>query len=767
MKKIAEFAIRFRWLIIAIFLGATVFMGMQMKNAKFNTDMMTYLPDDMEARVHQKEIQDIFGGTDMVMVVFETDDVINTSTLERAKIFSQEMKKIKGIEKVMSVFDTKQVHSQDDAMLVDPAVSMIPHNANEIAKVKQEIKDNDLVYGSMVSKDFTTMAMIGLLTPDATDKEVVTPLEELIKEHPGDEKTMLGGSPYMRVQNGSSMSHDIGKLLPLGILFMLVFLFISFRQFRGVWLPTLVVIISIVISLGFIPLLGWDFTLVTIILPVLLIAVANDYGIHMVSHYQDDNYKGNTFSEKEISMRMATSLGKPILIAGLTTMAGMLCMLGHILIPAWQMGILAAIGIAVALLASLLLIPAISSLLPKPKPIATPANTEGNKGLVNKLLISIGNLVTQKPKAVIITLTAITLVIGIGISKLSVNTNPARMYPDGHPAKESSILINDKLGGFMPVSIVFEGDIKEPYLLKKIDEVEQRIKEMPEVGTTQSIAKVAKQISRALFNEREEMYDKIPDSYEAISQYFELYMMSGDPDDLEKMVDFDFERAMILVRFKDMNTPVMRRCVKEIKAMTADIPEVKYIGGNADIFSSMDKHIVDGQVKSIIMSLMAVLIIIAIAFGARSIKGAFLQIIPLVMAIIILFGMMGFAGIELNFTTALLSSIMIGVGVDYTIHLVWRYREERRGGLNAEEAMKKTIHTSGRGIILNAISVIIGFAALIFSDFLSVRFFGILMVVIILVCLIGGLLMIPSLCMALRPKFLEQEAPSNSPERGE
>lgn len=755
MKKIAEFAIKFRWLIIVVFLGATVFMGNQMKKSKFNADMMTYLPEDMEARVHQGQIDSIFGGTQMIMVVFETDDVINASTLERANFFSQEMKKIKGIEKVMSVFDTKQVHSEGDAMLVDPAVSMIPQTIEDIAKVKQEIKDNDLVYGSMVSKDFTSMAVIGMLTPDASDKSVVEPLEKLIEEHSGDEKTHLGGSPYMRVQNGASMSHDIGKLLPLGILFMLVFLFISFRQFRGVWLPTLVVIISIVISLGFIPLLGWDFTLVTIILPVLLIAVANDYGIHMVSHYQDDNYKGNTFSKKDISKRMVTSLGKPILIAGLTTMAGMLCMLGHILIPAWQMGVLAAIGIAVALLTSMLLIPAISSLLPKPKPIATPANTDNNKGVTNKLLIGIGNMVVKKPKAVIVVLIAITILVGLGITKLSVNTNPARLYPEGHPVKISSNLINEKLGGFFPLGIVFEGDIKDPKVLKKIDEVEQKIKTMPEVGTTQSIAKVTKQISRALFNEYEKLYDKIPDSYDAISQYFELYMMSGDPDDLEKMVDFDFERAMILVRFKDMNTPVLRKCVKEIKEMTADISEVKYIGGNADIFSAMDKHIVNGQIKSIVLSLIAVLIIITIAFGARSIKGAVLQIIPLLMAIIILFGMMGFVGIELNFTTALLSSIMIGVGVDYTIHLIWRYREERRAGLSAEEAMKKTIHTSGRGIILNAISVIIGFAALIFSAFLSVRFFGILMVVIILVCLIGGLLMIPSLCMALRPKFLE------------
>ncbi len=761
MEKLSLFAIRFRWLIITVFLGATLFMGMQMKKAHFNPDMLTYLPEDMTSRVHQKAIEDIFGGTDLAMIVVKTDDVINEATLKRVKAFSREMKKIKGIEKVMSLYDIKQIRNDSDAMLVDPAVRIMPKNEGDIAAIKKELAENELVYGSVVSKDFTTTAIIGMKEPGASDKMVIEQMEELIKKYPGNEETLLAGSPYLRKENGTTMQNDISKLLPLGILFMLVFLFISFRRLRGVWLPTMVVIISIVICLGFIPLLGWDFTLVTIILPVLLIAVANDYGIHMFSHYQDDNYKGNTFTKKEISQRMAVSLGKPIIIAGVTTMAGLLCMLGHILIPAWQMGILAAIGIAVALLASLLLIPAVSSLLPKPKPVSTPANSESDKGVLNKVLLTISRWVTQKPGTVIVTLLSITLVISLGLFKLSVNTNPARMYPDGHPAKISSNLVNDKLGGFFPLSVVFEGDIKDPELLRKIEAIEDKIKEMPEVGTTQSIVKVTRQISRALFDKSDPLYDKIPGSYEAVSQYFELYMMSGDPDDLEKMVDFDFEKAMILVRFKEMNTPVLRRCVSEIKDMVKDVPEVKYIGGNADVFSEMDKRIVDGQFISLGLSLIAILLILTISFRFRSLKGALLQIIPLVMAVLILFGVMGLASIELNFVTALLSSIMVGVGVDYTIHLVWRYREERFKGLPAEEAMQKTIHTSGRGIILNAISVIIGFSALIFSAFLTVRFFGILMVVIIFACLIGGLFMVPSLCMVMKPKFLEPEENKN------
>ena len=141
------------------------------------------------------------------------------------------------------------------------------------------------------------------------------------------------------------------------------------------------------------------------------------------------------------------------------------------------------------------------------------------------------------------------------------------MFPDGHPAKESAQIINKELGGFFPLCVVFEGDIKDPALLKKIDDLEKKVREIPEVGTTQSIAKVTRQISRALYNKGEEGYDKIPDTYDAVSQYFELYLMSGSQRDLEKMVDFNFEKALLMIRFKELNTPVLRQCVAQIKEM--------------------------------------------------------------------------------------------------------------------------------------------------------------------------------------------------------
>jgi len=156
---------------------------------------------------------------------------------------------------------------------------------------------------------------------------------------------------------------------------------------------------------------------------------------------------------------------------------------------------------------------------------------------------------------------------------------------------------------------------------------------------------------------------------------------------------------------------------------------------------------------SLFLAIFVVSIMLMILF--RSFFAGIISIIPLGMAMMILFGLMGIMGIELNIATAMLSSIMIGVGIDYTIHFLWRYKEERQNGLDYHEAVKKTLITTGRGITFNALSVIIGFSALLVSNFLPVRFFGFLVFVSILACLIGALIFIPALCIVLKPKFLE------------
>jgi len=277
--------------------------------------------------------------------------------------------------------------------------------------------------------------------------------------------------------------------------------------------------------------------------------------------------------------------------------------------------------------------------------------------------------------------------------------------------------------------------------------------EFPEVGYTSSIARVVRMMSRAINDEDEEGYDAIPDTRNAVAQYFELYSMSGDPEDFEKMVDFPYENALVTARINTTSTPKLNRVKEQIMEMTKNDEEIKLAGGFAFIFSDIARLIVNGQLLSLGLAIVAVGILLMIFF--RSVVAGIVSSLPLGLSVIALFSLMGIFRIELNVATAMLSSIMIGVGVDYTIHFLWRYRSERRKGLIPQDAAKKTLTTTGRGIIFNAFSVIIGFLVLFTSGFMPLRFFGFLIVVSIFSCLVGALVLIPALCLVFRPDFLE------------
>jgi predicted RND superfamily exporter protein len=164
--------------------------------------------------------------------------------------------------------------------------------------------------------------------------------------------------------------------------------------------------------------------------------------------------------------------------------------------------------------------------------------------------------------------------------------------------------------------------------------------------------------------------------------------------------------------------------------------------------------VVDGQIKSLVFALLVVFVLLSYIF--KSIKAGILSSLPLTIAILILFGLMGYFGISLDIATALLSSIMIGVGIDYTIHFLWRFKKERKLGHDHKEAVHITLTTTGRGIIFNALSVVIGFLALTVSNFAPLRFFGALVVISITTCLLSALILIPSVIILIKPKFLDK-----------
>jgi hydrophobe/amphiphile efflux-3 (HAE3) family protein len=755
MKTLADMIVKLRWVIIPFFILLAAFFATRIPKAEIEPDIKAMLPAHLESRVNTDKIDELFGGTEMLMLIIKTDDVLNPATLQRTEAISRQMKRIKGVDKVLSLFELKSIKGEEGAMIVNPAVKSIPRTEEEKEELRKEIRDNDLVYGSVVSKDFTLTAVIALLKADVEDSFIVGEVNKLVEQNPGEEEVVIGGLPETRVMVASSIQGDIRKLIPLALLIMLIFLFICFRQLRGVLLPFTVVIISIIVSVGLIPLVGWKIHVVTVILPVFLIAVANDYGIHLIAKYQELNVEGNPQTNRELAKEIFRSLSLPVLLTGLTTIAGMLCLLGHIAIPARQVGVLASIGTAFALAASLFFISAVVSFLPKPRPVFHPYDEAGKRHLFDRILHFFGDFVSRRPKAIVFGSFVCAAVLSTGIFFIDVDTDPNRFFPHDSPLVYASELINEKLGGAQNVAVVVSGDIKDPRVMNKIDNLERKMGELPEVGSTSSIARVVRMMSRAINDEDEEGYDAIPDTRYAVAQYFELYSMSGDPEDFEKMVDFPYENALITARVNTTSTPKLNTVKEQIMEMTRNDEEVKLVGGFAFILSDLARIIVNGQLLS--LGLAIVLVGVLLMFLFRSVMAGIVSSIPLGLSVIVLFSLMGIFKIDLNIPTAMLSSIMIGVGVDYTIHFLWRYRSERRKGLIPQDAAKKTLTTTGRGIVFNGFSVIVGFLVLFTSGFMPLRFFGFLIVVSIFSCLVGALVLIPALCLVFRPDFLEPD----------
>ncbi len=752
--KTGSWITKFRIPVLAAVVLATIFLGLQLPRAQVDSDLKNHMPETMASRVSTERIEEIFGGSEMILLLLETEDILEPATLERVGKITRKLNMLDGIDQTLSLFEMKDIRSEYGMMMVEPAVPRIPRTERERERLRETLRQNDMVHKIVVSDDFTMTAIIATLEKDAVEENILGGIDSVLEEFQGDEKVYLGGMPVIRQSINEDITRDFSILMPLALALMLMVLFLTLKQVRSVLLPFSVVVFSIVFAMGLLPVIGWKIAVITILLPIMLIAIANNYGIHMMARYQEVNTGTGTLTKEDLAGVLFQKLSRPVLVTGLTTIAGVLGLLSHIMIPAKELGIIAAIGIGYSLLLSLIYIPSVLSFLPKAKPVKIPG-AEGETG-GNSLLFRLGSVVAGQPEKILLA-TAVLFVIAIaGIFRVEVDSNQENFFPEDHPVRAGATRINDHFGGSQNLSILFTGDIKDPAVLKRMDRYERTLEGIPGVGSTISIAGIVRRMSRALNDKGDPGYDTIPASRNGVAQYFELYTMSGDPEDFEKLVDFDYSHAQLIVRINNGNTSTVKNIVAEISSMVADDQAVETIGGTSLAIAELADIVVKGQFLSLFAALAAIAVLMMILF--RSLAAAIISGLPLVLAITVLFGLMGFFGIPLDIVSALLSSIVIGVGVDYTIHFLWRYREERGRGLGYGDAAVRTLATTGRGITFNAVSVIIGFSALFISSFIPIKLFAFLVVVSISACLFGALVLVPAACIVWKPGFLE---PSN------
>lgn len=755
MKK--HFIIRFRWPIILFFTLVSVFLGYQIKNIVINADVDSMIPATMTSRINTTKIEEVFGGGELLIILFEKEDIITNKSLERIKKINHELGQTKGIVKVNSIFEAKHIRGEDGFMLVDPAIENLPESAEEIIRLKEKLASNSLVYGTSISKDFSMAAIILEIDENKEDpSETIKAARAIIEKYPGEEKIYMGGMPIVKDAITKNIVTDINRLIPLAIGLMILMLIVFFKKFYGVFLPFIVVVFAILFGVGLLPVFQWPFALVSILLPILIIAIANDYGIHLATKFQQLRAK-QTASSEELAIITFNALKKPVILAGITTIAGILGLLLHVIVPAKQVGVLSAISILWAIVMSLLFIPACLSFV---KPPAEKQKTKKNhEDIYERFLKKSSILIYTFPKRIVIFFILITLSIGSGIVFIKVDGNNENFFKEKHIIKQSSTKINENFGGTQSISVMFQGDIKSPELLNRMSDYQDILKKTDGVGEAFSIVNIIKEISKAILDTNDTYYDRIPESRNAVAQYIELYTMNGDPEDFEQLVDFDYQNAKMIVQLNNGDSYKVLEIVKQIEGLLKDSPNTSLIGGYGVISAELTQTIIKGQIYSLIFAISVIFIILIFIF--RSVKTGLIGSIPVIVAIVLLFGIMGLANIRLDAATALLSSIMIGVGVDYTIHFIHAFLKLLNSGLSKKYALTQTMASAGKAIIFNAISVIIGFCVLIFSEFLPIKHFGILVVVSISTCLIASIILVPSILMLIDEKTFVKKNKKN------
>lgn len=747
-----KFIIRYRkWIIVGPVI-VTLLMLLPLSKAKINPDLMDYLPDGIEANINNERLEEIFGKFEPILIIFKSDDVLSSKTLDRIYQINNELKYSELVDDVISLFETKYIRGDEGAMLVDPAVRYIPETDDERVLLRQELRGNPLAYKLLVSDDFRYTSIILNANEGVSDEEIFDFILTMLKEYPGSESVYLNGLPYLRYEVQAKATRDIAILMPLGLIIMLIFLYISFRERRGVLLPFMVVVMSIVLAMGLMPILGYDLSLIAVLIPIMMIAITNNYGVHIVARYQELNAKNPNWTMVQIVTEALNQLSKPILLTGITTIIGVMGLIVHIMLPAKQMGIVTSVAIGFALALSLLFIPAIMIKMKKGKPVK--AYTTGKKSIIDNLLKWSARVSINSSRGVVYIFVSFMILAGLGIARLQVSINMEKMMPGKHSLRVSTDIANDKFGGTKNINVLFEGEIMEPEVMQAMDRFETQLEGVEGVGNTTSLASVIRIISRALNDPDSEFYDKIPDSRQAIAQYIEFYSMSGDPEDFERLVDFDYTKAVLSVQFAATNIDDLNRIESSIRELVSKTPSATLVAGQCLVEKEMANAIVKGQIYSLIFALVAIAVLLGIIF--RAFSAGLMGSIPLMVTLICNFGLMGWFGFQLDIGNSLLSSIAIGIGVDYTIHLFWRLKYELSLGRTYAEAVQNTLVTTGRGIAINAFSVIIGFAVLFFSGMMILKTFAFLIIFSLLLCVLCALILVPAITVLAEPKFLQK-----------
>lgn len=766
-------------IIIFILLLSFVFIS-QLPHITIDTSTEGFLHKQDPALVRYEAFKKQFGYDEMIMVVVRTKDIFSFDALHKLKALHAELENtMPHLNDITSLINARNTRGEGDRLIVEDLFEHWPEDENALAAIKKTAQNSEMYENLLLSKDGTLTTII--LQPSAyessgkidelagfsdeavadeemeflSDKsksEMVRRADEIVKAFNNkDFEVFIAGSLAVNDYIKVSIQKDIQTFIKLVILMIAIFLYVVFRRISAVLLPLFIVLISLLTTIGVMALSGTPITIPTQILPSFLLAVGIGATVHLLAMFFK-HFNANGSKQMAISYALGHS-GLAIAMTSLTTAAGLLSFSTAEVAPIADLGVFGAIGVMIALINTLFLMPAILATLPL-KPAKEKHVQKSMK--IDEILKAISIFSLHHAKLIAALSALIFVVFTYFASQLEFKHDPLSWHPDDSPVKVSTYTVDKALRGSVSMEVIIdtkkENGLYSSDLLKKLDSARKKAEAIENekyfVGKGWSLVEVLKEIHRGLHANNQDYY-KITDNDALIPQEFLLFENSGS-DDLEDLVDAGFSKARLTLKLPWMEAGEYEELNKELtnlmKAELGDQVEVT-ITGMVPMFQRTLVAAMHSMSTSYALAFFFISIMMILLLG--SVKVGLVSMIPNVLPVVMTLGFMQMVGMPLDLFTMLVGAIIIGLSVDDTVHFFHNFARYRHQGMTVQKSIEETMLGTGRAMVATTIVLSLGFYVYTFASLNNLINFGILTGGAIIIALICDIVLAPALLKLL------------------
>lgn len=759
----------------------------QLPRITIDTSTEGFLHDKDPALLAYNAFRDQFGRDEAIIIALKPKQVFDPVFLKTLKRLHQDLEdNVPFIDDITSLINARNTRGEENELIVEDLMEHWPETEAELAVIRDRAMANPMYRNMLLSADgtFTTIVirsysqssqgtetdiLDGFETTaepvsstaskkyltDAENTRIVEAVRKVIANYQTDEIAIyLAGSPVFTNDIKRSMMGDMRKFMALAILAVSVALYVMFRRLTGVLLPLLIVILSLLSTVSLMAVTHTAIKVPTQILPSFILAVGVGTSVHILAiFFFRLRKKGD--KEEAIVYAMGHS-GLPILMTNATTAAGLMSFATADVAPIADLGFFAGIGILIAFIYTIVLLPALLAVIPLSSK-KTEMLRKTNR-IMDRFLGAVSRFSTTYPKGILLVTAVVILSSAIITTRIHFSHHPLHWFQPDNSIRVATEKIDEEMRGSLSLEIILDtgkqNGLYEPELLQRIDkaclDLEQFTSQDVFVGKVWSVTTILKEINQALNENRPEAY-AVPRNRDLVAQEFLLFENSGS-DDLEDFVDTQFSKARLIVKlpFKDaVKYNEFTEMIREY--MESHFPDVNYqITGMIALLARVINNSITSMAKSYVIALLVITFLMIILIG--KVRIGLLSMIPNLAPILLTMSVIVVFGFPMDLFTMMVASIAIGLAVDDTIHFMHNFRRYYELTGDPAVAIAETLHTTGRAMLVTTVVLVIGFFIFTFASMQNLIRFGFLTGFTIIMALAADFFVAPALMMVFNPK---------------